>query len=240
MVGFMVAGRRHVPGHEHHHRDISGGTARAAVFGMNDGLVSNVALILGVAGTDPAPGIVRLVGLSALIAGAVSMASGEYVSMQAQRELFQREIDLERREIARVPDAERAELAAIYRSRGIDRLTADEVATQMMRDPEIALETHAREELGLDPSALGSPLAAAGSSFATFALGALLPLLPWFFGSGGGAVVASILLGGLAALAVGGALARFTDRSMVRSALRQLAIVAVAATFTYAVGAAVT
>jgi vacuolar iron transporter family protein len=228
------------PTMEHHHRDIRGGTARAAVFGVSDGLVSNLSLVLGVAaGSHYAQGPVRLAGLAGLVAGAVSMAIGEYISMTAQAELFQRELDLERREIRRVPEAERRELAHIYQSRGVEPETADELASQMMRDPDLALETHAREELGIDPNALGSPIGAAASSFVSFAIGALAPLLPWFFGGGRSYVVASIVLGAIAALAVGGALARFTGRSAVRSALRQLLISAVAAGITYGIGSLV-
>ncbi len=225
---------------EHHHRDIRGGTARAAVFGVSDGLVSNVSLVLGVAaGSHYAQGPVRLAGLAGLIAGAVSMAIGEYISMTAQAELLERELDLERRELRRVPEAERRELAHIYRSRGVDPQTADKLSREMMRDPDLALETHAREELGIDPNALGSPIGAAASSFVSFAIGALVPLLPWFFGGGHGYVAASILLGGVAAFAVGAALARFTGRSMLRSAFRQLAVSAVAAAVTWGIGSAV-
>src|SRR5436305_10351167 len=213
------------PTMEHHHRDIRGGTARAAVFGVSDGLVSNVSLVLGVAaGSHYAQGPVRLAGLAGLVAGAVSMAIGEYISMTAQSELFERELELERKEISRRPESERRELAHIYRSRGVDPGTADELASQMMRDPDLALETHAREELGIDPGALGSPFGAAGSSFVSFAVGGLAPLVPWFFGGGRSYVVASVVLGAIAALLVGAALARFTGRSVVRSALRQLVI----------------
>src|SRR5438067_10047180 len=157
------------PRPEHHHRAIDRGTARAAVFGVSDGLVSNVSLILGVAGANPGAGFVRLAGLAGLISGAVSMAIGEYVSMKAQTELFERELELERREIHRRPENEQRELAHIYRSRGVEPSTADELASQMMRDPDLALETHAREELGIDPGALGSPVGAAVSSFFAFA-----------------------------------------------------------------------
>jgi VIT1/CCC1 family predicted Fe2+/Mn2+ transporter len=167
------------------------------------------------------------------------MAIGEYVSMTAQAELFQRELDLERRELKRVPEAERRELAHIYQSRGVEPETADELASQMMRDPEVALETHAREELGIDPNALGKPLVAAASSFVAFAIGALIPLLPWFFGGGRNYVIASVALGAVAAFAVGAALARFTGRSVVWSAGRQLLLSAVAAAITYGIGSAV-
>jgi VIT1/CCC1 family predicted Fe2+/Mn2+ transporter len=228
------------PAFEHHHRDIRGGTARAAVFGVSDGLVSNVSLILGVAaGAHDLQGTVRLAGLAGLIAGAVSMAIGEYVSMTAQAELFERELELERREIKRRPENERRELAHIYRARGVEADTADELASQMMRDPDLALETHAREELGIDPKALGSPIGAALSSFVSFAVGALLPLLPWFFGGGRSYVLATVILGALGAVAVGAGLSRFTGRSAVRSALRQLLFTAVGAAVVYGIGAAV-
>lgn len=224
--------------HEHHRR-IQGGTARAAVFGISDGLVSNVSLILGVAGANPAPGVVRLAGLAGLVGGAFSMAAGEYVSMKAQSELLERELEMERIEIHRRPEHERLELAAIYRGRGVPAETADELATEMMRDPDLALETHAREELGIDPNQLGSPVGASLSSFLAFAFGALLPLLPWFVAKGTGATVASVLLGAVAAVGIGIALSAFTGRSALRSAARQLAIATAAAGVTFAVGKAV-
>src|SRR6476660_879319 len=137
------------PRPEHHHRDVRSGSARAAVCGVSDGLVSNVSLILGVAGADPGAGIVRLAGLAGLISGAVSMAAGEYVSMKAQTELYERELELERRELRRNPHVETVELTQIYQSRGVDPDRARELAEQMMKDPEMALQTHAREELGI-------------------------------------------------------------------------------------------
>ena len=224
---------------EHHHRNIQGGAARAAVFGLNDGLVSNVAIILGMAGANAGPGIVRLAGLAGLIGGAFSMASGEYGSMKAQAELLEAELEMERIEIERRPENERRELAAIYRSRGIDAHAADSMATEMHRDPEIALETHAREELGIDPSQLGSPLLSAASSFGSFALGALMPLIPWFFGSGDAAAIASALVGATVAAVVGVVLSRFTGRSPVRTALRYLGLASLAAGVTYLVGSVV-
>jgi VIT1/CCC1 family predicted Fe2+/Mn2+ transporter len=227
------------PPPEPHHRNIQGGAARAAVFGISDGLVSNVALILGVAGASPGAGVVRLAGLAGLIAGAVSMAAGEWVSMTAQAELLERELQMEALELRRRPEHERKELVQIYRSRGVEPETAEQLANEMMRDPDLALETHAREELGIDPNELGSPLAAAVSSFLAFAAGALVPLLPWFFGVGGAALATSIILSGLAALGVGAALARFTGRAVGRSAFRQLAFAAVPAAITFAIGAAV-
>ena len=224
------------PSMEHHHRDIQGGTARAAVFGVSDGLVSNVSLILGIAGAGPAAGVVRLAGLAGLVAGAVSMAAGEYVSMRAQTELFERELDMERVELRRNPHVETVELSQIYASRGIHPDRAREMAEHIMSDPDRALEAHAREELGINPNSLGAPVGAAVSSFVAFAVGALLPLLPWFFAKGQKAVVASIVLGALGAVAVGVSLARFTGRSPVRSAARQLGIAVVAAGLTFLIG----
>ena len=224
---------------DHHHRDIQGGTARAAVFGISDGLVSNVSLILGVAGAGTGQGGVRLAGLAGLVSGAVSMAAGEYVSMKAQTELLERELDKERREIAERPEGERRELAAIYRSRGVDEQSADQLAAAMMTDPDLALETHAREELGIDPTSLGSARGAAVASFFAFGFGAVLPLVPWFFTSGSKGKLVSVLIGMIAALAVGVALAQFTGRSPARSAARQLLIACVAAGVTFFVGSLV-
>jgi VIT1/CCC1 family predicted Fe2+/Mn2+ transporter len=210
------------------------------VFGVSDGLVSNVSLILGMAGAASSqPGIVRLAGVAGLIAGSVSMAAGEYVSMKAQQELFQRELDLERREIRRRPFVEQVELAGIYESRGVEPDTARKLESEMMRDPELALETHAREELGIDPRSLGSPLRAASSSFVTFALGALVPLVPWFFAQGTAATVASLVLAAIAAIGVGALLARFTGRSRLYTASRQLVFATVPAAITYGIGTAV-
>ena len=215
------------------------GGYRAAVFGVSDGLVSNVALILGVAGASSGQELVRIAGLAGLIAGAVSMAAGEYISMQAQRELLERELEMERREHAHNPEHEVEELAEIYESRGVDPDTAREMATNIMEDPEKALEVHAREEMGIDPNELGNPVFAATSSFIAFAIGAVLPLLPWFFTGGNGAIVGSILLGVGGAVLVGGALALATDRSIVRGSLRQLVIAAAAAAITFGIGSAV-
>ena len=173
----------------HNHRNLQGGGARAAVFGVSDGLVSNVALILGMAGAHASAPAVRLAGVAGLIAGSFSMAAGEYVSMRAQSELMQRELDVERQAIRHEPEDERRELAAIYRSRGLDADMAEELSVKMMSDPELALETHAREELGIDPEQTGNPLQAAASSFVTFALGAFVPLLPWLITSGTTAIV---------------------------------------------------
>ncbi len=224
---------------EHHHRDVHGGRLRAAVFGVSDGLVTNVSLILGVAGAHPGGTVVRLTGLAGLVAGSFSMGTGEYLSMTAQRDLMSRELDIERKALAHRPDVERRELSAIYESRGLEPDRAQELAGEMMRDPEVALETHAREELGIDPQNLGSPVQAALASFAAFALGALLPLLPWFVTTGTAAILASVVIGALAALVVGGTIAAFTSRPVAVGAFRQLLLTAAAASVTYGIGRAV-
>ena len=227
------------PVERHHHRDLHGGTARAAVFGVSDGLVSNVGLILGVAGADPAPGVVRLAGLAGLIAGAVSMAAGEYNSVKVQRELLDRELDMERLALERFPHVETVELTQIYQSKGVAADQARALAEAMMSDPDRALEAHAREELGVSPEGLGSPSAAAISSFVAFAFGALVPLMPWFFAGHGGAVLASLVLAVVTAVIVGVATAAFTGRSKFRIALRQVVFTLVPAGITYVIGSLV-
>jgi VIT1/CCC1 family predicted Fe2+/Mn2+ transporter len=233
---------------DEHHRNIQGGGARAAIFGISDGLVSNVSLILGIAAAESAStGIVRLAGIAGMIAGAVSMAAGEYVSMKGQKELLERELELERIEQERHPDHETAELAEIYAARGVDPEDAHRLSRAMSRTPELMLETHAREELGVDPNELGSPIQAMVSSFCAFAVGAFLPLVPWLFIKTAPthaarvhdvhvAVVESIIIGALAALTVGAALARFTGKSLWWSASRQLLIASIAAAVTYGIG----
>jgi vacuolar iron transporter family protein len=223
----------------HHHRDLQGGGARAAVFGMSDGLVTNVSLVLGMAGANPGGSIVRLAGIAGLVAGSFSMASGEYLSMRAQRELQERELEVERRALSDNPRGEAAELRGMYVRRGIEPTVASEMVNEVMQDPDLALETHAREELGISMQTLGSPWQAAAASFVTFALGAFIPLAPWLFTSGTLAIVLSVVLSAVAALSVGVVLARFTERSALVSALRQLAVTSVAAAVTYGVGRAI-
>ncbi|WP_083908564.1 VIT1/CCC1 transporter family protein [Ilumatobacter coccineus] len=220
----------------HRHRDVTGGTARAAVFGVSDGLVSNVALILGVAAAAAERESVLVAGAAGLLAGAASMAAGEYVSMKAQAELIERELKIERISLEQQPAAETNELAAIYQHRGLDADQAHTMAEAVMEDPEVALEVHAREELGVDPDETGNPTAAAISSFIAFAVGALIPLFPWFFAEGNGAVIASALLGLVAATGVGIALATFTERSKVRTAARQVGWAVAACTATWLIG----
>jgi VIT1/CCC1 family predicted Fe2+/Mn2+ transporter len=224
------------PKPESHHRDIQGGAARAAVFGVSDGLVTNVSLILGMAGGTSQGGLVLLAGMAGLIAGSVSMASGEYISMRVQRELLERELDMERRELGRRPHVEEVELSLIYQSRGMDADLSRRLASEMMRDPDLALQTHAREELGIDPESLGSPWAAAISSFVTFAGGALVPLVPWFFARGDAAIASSIVLAAVTAVVVGWVIGRFTGRHRWHSAMRQLLIAVVAAGVTFGIG----
>ena len=214
------------------------GALRAAIFGVNDGLVSNLSLIMGFTGAAVSNRVVLLAGVAGLLAGAFSMAAGEYISMQNQRELFERLLHLEAHELATEPEEERRELEEIYERKGFPPQLAKEVTDVVMKDPEMALETHAREELGLDPEELGSPTGAAASSFVTFAAGAGVPLLPFVFGSGSGAALVAIAASGLALIAVGAGLSFLTGRGPWLSALRQLLVGAVAAGVTFGVGRA--
>lgn len=223
--------------HHHSHRDVTGGWLRPAVFGVMDGLVSNTALIAGVAGGGAEARTVALAGLAGLVAGAFSMATGEYVSVASQRELTRAEIDVERAEIARVPEAEEAELAGIYRARGVDEATAREVARQLSRDPETAWRVHAREELGVDPDDLPSPWTAAGSSFTAFTVGAAVPLLPFLLGAE--SLLVPLLLSLLSLFVAGVLVSRFTDRTALYSGTRQLLLGGAATAVTYAIGRAV-
>jgi vacuolar iron transporter family protein len=219
------------------HRDVKGGTQRAAVLGAGDGLLTNLSLVLGVAGaSSSAAATVRLAGVAGLLAGAFSMAAGELVSVRAQQELVEREVEVERQELATEPEAELRELVGMYRAQGLSHDDAETVAHILSKNPKIALDTHARLELGIDPGAPGSAGRAALFSFLAFAVGAVLPLFPWFFIGGTSAVVASIIIGGIAALALGAMIGSFAGRSVVRTALRQLAVAAVAAGVTYGVG----
>jgi len=220
----------------HSHRDVQGGAARAAVFGVSDGLVSNVALIIGIAGATTDGSLVRLAGISGLLGGAISMAAGEWVSVRAHNELVERELDIERRSLAENPEAETRELAAIYRERGLAAEHAKQVAEGIMADPKVALDVHAREELGVDPEAIGSPLKVAVASFIAFTIGAFIPLVPWLVSEGSRATVASVILGISGAAVVGLLLAVFTERSPVRTAMRQVLVAAIACAATYLIG----
>ncbi|HZB29542.1 MAG TPA: VIT1/CCC1 transporter family protein [Streptosporangiaceae bacterium] len=219
----------------HQHRDVTGGWLRPAVFGAMDGLVSNFALIAGVAGGQAPQKVVVLAGLAGLAAGAFSMAAGEYISVASQSELAAAEIAVERRELVTNPRAEQSELAGMFEERGVAPDLAAEVARQLSRDPDEALEIHAREELGVDPGNLPSPVVAAGSSFAAFALGALLPVLPYLLGAHSLWPAAALAAIGL--FTAGAVVSRVTARTWWFSGLRQLLLGGAAATLTYAVGA---
>jgi len=222
---------------ERRHKGLGGGgNLRAAVFGVNDGLVSNASLILGVAGATADPHVVLLTGVAGMAAGAFAMAAGEYVSVQSQRELYQYQIGLERDELDHYPEAEAQELALIYAAKGLPAKDADRLAQRIVADPEHALDTLAREELGLNPADLGSPFGAAASSFVSFALGALLPLSPWLSARPPQALALTIGLSGTALFMVGATLSLFTGRNAVMSGVRMLALGALAGAITYGIG----
>ncbi len=224
------------PRTESWHSSGGGGTLRATVFGVNDGLVSNLSLIMGFAGASADAKFVLLAGLSGLLAGATSMAAGEYVSVKAQRELYERQIELEAAELSVTPEEEVSELTSIYEAKGLTKEEAESVAHRLTADPDIALDTLVREELGLDPNQLGSPMAAAISSFLAFAIGAFLPVIPYFFGASAVLVSISLVFSGVALFSVGALLSVFTGKSIAFSGGRQLAIGAVAATVTFGLG----
>jgi VIT1/CCC1 family predicted Fe2+/Mn2+ transporter len=202
-----------------------------------DGLVSNFALIAGVAGGGAAPGTVALAGFAGLVAGAFSMATGEYTSVASQTELTRAEIEVERAEITKRPEAELAELTELYEARGVAPNLARDVAEQLSADPEQAWRVHAREELGVDPDDLPSPWTAAASSFASFTVGAFLPLLPYVLGAS--SLVASAVLAAVGLFVAGAITSRFTNRSWLFTGLRQLLLGAAAAAVTFGIGAAV-
>jgi VIT1/CCC1 family predicted Fe2+/Mn2+ transporter len=221
---------------ERWHRGDASGALRAAVFGVNDGLVSNAALVMGVTGGLVDRRLILLAGLAGLLAGAFSMGAGEFISVTSQRELFQREIALEAEEIQAMPDEEANELALIYRAKGVGREEAEAMAARIMRDRGTALDTMAREELGLNPDELGSPWGVAVSSFVSFAVGAVVPVLPWLVAGGTGAVAWSVALSGVALLLVGAGISLLTGRSVAWSAGRQLLVGGVAAAATFGIG----
>jgi VIT1/CCC1 family predicted Fe2+/Mn2+ transporter len=219
------------------HRGDRSGALRAGIFGISDGLVSNTALVMGFAGSGASRSTVLLAGVAGLLAGSFSMAAGEYVSMTGQREMFEREIALEAAELEEKPEEELEELVLIYRAKGMPTQQAREVARSIMRDREVALDTLAREELGLDPDALGSPWTAAISSLFTYAIGALVVVLPYLITGGSGAFIAAVALAVLAMAAVGATIGVLNGRSPVRGALRQVVTGVLAAGVTYGVGA---
>jgi len=214
----------------------AGGNLRAAVFGIDDGLVSNLSLILGVAGASSNTGFILLSGIAGLLAGAFSMAAGEYVSVRSQREMYEHQIGLERAELDEYPDEEAEELALIYAARGMSTADARALAQRTIADPRQALDTLAREELGLNPEELGSPWGAALSSFFAFGVGALVPLAPFLFARGEGALIAAVAMTAVALFGVGSMISLFTGRSAARDGLRMLAIGGGAGAVTYMVG----
>lgn len=219
------------------HRGAGGaGNLRAAVFGINDGLVSNVSLILGVAGASSNGSLIVLSGVAGLLAGAFSMAAGEYVSVRSQREMYEHQIELENAELVEYPQEEAEELALIYAARGMAPADAQELASRTIANPKLALDTLAREELGLNPEELGSPWGAALSSFFSFGVGALVPLLPFLVLRGAPALMASIILTAIALFGVGALISLFTGRSAARDGMRMLSIGASAGAVTYGIG----
>ena len=231
---------RDIAANERWHRVGRSGTLRAIIFGVSDGLVSNLALVMGIAGASQGEGsFVLLAGVAGLLAGAFSMAAGEYISMQSQRELFERQIALEKAELEAMPEEEEAELAEVYRSKGFTQAEAETIAKRIFSDPEHALDTLVREELGLDPDELGSSWGAAFGSFVAFGVGALVPVVPYVFATGSVAFVTAIALSLAALFAVGAGVSLLTGRGLLFSGGRQVLIGALAAIVTYVVGHAI-
>ena len=224
-------------GMESRHEGVAaGGNLRAAVFGVSDGLISNLSLILGVAGASASNGYILLSGIAGLLAGAFSMAAGEWVSVRSQREMYEHQIGLERDELEEYPEEEAQELAMIYAARGMDKSAALEMAQREIADPKRALDTLAREELGLNPHELGSPWGAASSSFVAFAAGAMVPVLPFFALKGMAALAGAIAVTAVALFGVGAMISLFTGRSAARTGLRMLLIGTAAGAITYVIG----
>jgi vacuolar iron transporter family protein len=219
-------------------RHRTGGNAlRAAVLGANDGLVSNLSLVMGVAGASVPGATILLTGLAGLVAGACSMAMGEWLSVTSSRELNQQQIDIEADELKRMPEEEKEEMVLIYQAKGLDEASAQALADKLMANKDTALDTLVREELGIDPDELGgSPWTAAGTSFGLFALGAIFPVAPFFFLDGWAALLASLAASGVALVLIGAGTSLFTGRPLLFSSLRQLAIGFAAAGITYAIG----
>lgn len=235
--GTAVEHPRETARRESWHRSGQSGTLRATIFGVSDGLVSNLSLVMGVAGAaESNASFILLAGIAGLLSGAFSMAAGEYVSMQSQRELFERQIALERAELEAAPEEEEAELAGIYRAKGFTDEEAKVIAHRLFQDPKTALDTLIREELGLDPDELGSPWGAAIFSFLAFGAGAIVPVLPYVFGGGQVAFMLTLGLSLVALFGVGAAVSLLTGRGLLYGGARQVVIGAAAAAVTYAVG----
>ena len=219
----------------HTHADVSGGWLRPAVFGAMDGLVTNIALVAGVGGAHASPKVIVLTGMAGLVAGAFSMALGEYTSVGTQNQAVQAEAAVERAEMERNPEAEQAELVQMYRDMGLSQSTAELVAEEIHADPDVAVRVHLTQELGLDPDEQPSPVVAAVSSFLCFALGAVFPLIPFLLGLHW--LWLGLGIGGLGLFTAGALVSKFTQLTWWQNGLRQLLFGAVAAAATYAIGA---
>ena len=223
--------------YEGRHRAAGGNALRAAVLGANDGLVSNLSLIMGVAGAAPEGNAIVIAGLAGLLAGACSMAMGEWISVQSSRELYERQIKIERQEIQHAPQEEQAELALIYQSKGLSEKQAQEFAARVMSDQTTALDTLSREELGIDPHELGgSAIEAAATSFVLFAIGAIIPLFPFLIFQGMTAIIASVIVSTLGLFVIGAGITLMTGRSVWFSGIRMVVIGLGAALVTYIIG----
>ena len=233
----MTAEVAETPELHHSHRDVTGGWLRPATFGVMDGLVSNFALVAGVVGGGATGRTVIMTGLAGLVAGACSMASGEFTSVSSQTELMQAEIAVEKRELELHPAEEERELALMYEAKGLRPELAAEVARELTVNPAVALDTHVREELGVDPNDLPSPWVAAGSSFAAFAIGALIPLIPFLFGAA--SVLPALLLSAVGLVLTGGIVGKITARPFWYGGGRQLLLGGLSAAVTFAIGLAV-
>ncbi|WP_371402753.1 VIT1/CCC1 transporter family protein [Kribbella sp. NBC_00662] len=233
----MTAEVAETPEIHHSHRDVTGGWLRPATFGVMDGLVSNFALVAGVVGGGATGKVVIMTGLAGLVAGACSMASGEFTSVSSQTELMQAEIAVEKRELEIHPAEEERELALMYEAKGLRPELAAEVARELTVNPAVALDTHVREELGVDPNDLPSPWVAAGSSFAAFAIGALIPLIPFLFGAA--SVLPALLLSAVGLVLTGGIVGKITARPFWYGGGRQLLLGGLSAAVTFAIGLAV-
>jgi VIT1/CCC1 family predicted Fe2+/Mn2+ transporter len=222
---------------DHHHRDVSGGALRAATFGAMDGLVTNIALIAGVGGGGADRHVIILTGMAGLVAGAFSMALGEFSSVQTQNDAVAGEVAVERAELARHPQAEEAELVDMYREMGLSRETAEAVAREVHSDPELALKVHVTQELGVDPDEQPSPWTAALSSFVCFAVGGIVPLISFLLGSASLAV--GLVVGAVGLFAVGAVTSRFTGKPWWLAGTRQLLFGVLAAGATFLVGSVI-
>lgn len=231
-----AAGVQSIVKAERWHSQSYGGSLRAAVFGVNDGLISNFGLVMGIAGTNAEPRFVLLAGIAGLLAGAFSMAAGEYISVRSQRELYEQQIALEAQELEASPEEEHEELSLIYQAKGVPGDQANKLASQILSNPETAIQTLAREELGLDPESLGSPWSAALSSFVAFAIGAVIPVIPYLLMRSSSALYVSALICGISLFTVGAAISIFTGRSLAYSGFRMVVIGALAAIVTFGIG----